>query len=463
MKKLLHKYIGDRAFYAMVLGVVIPIMVQNGITNFVSLLDNIMVGRVGTVQMSGVAIVNQLMFVFNIAVFGVISGAGIFGAQFFGCGKHEGVRHTFRFKLISSVLVTMIACLLFFFGGDMLIGLYLHGEENGAALAQTLKYGKEYLLIMLLGMPPFAIEQSYTSTLRECGETVVPMKAGIVAVIVNLCLNCLLIFGMLGFPALGVCGAAIATVIARYVETAIVVIWTHRHADSYPFIAGAYKSMYIPGNLVSKILIKGTPLMLNEILWATGVAMLAQCYSYRGLNVVSALNISSTISNLFGVVYITMGNAVAIIIGQLLGAGKMKEAKETDTRLIAFSTLSCMVVGGVLALLAPVFPEVYKTTDEVKELAAWFIRVLALCTPMCAFLNACYFTLRAGGKTIITFLFDSVFMWAVSIPIAYTLSKYTTVPIVPLYLCSQGADIIKCIIGYVLVKKGVWLSNIVVE
>ena len=463
MKKFLHKYIGDKAFYAMVLGVVLPIMVQNGITNFVSLLDNIMVGRVGTEQMSGVAIVNQLLFVFNIGIFGAISGAGIFGAQFFGCGKTEGVRHTFRFKLIAVAVLTIAACLLFIFGGEMLIKLYLHGEENAAQLDVTLQYGKRYLLIMLLGLPPFALVQAYTSTLRECGETVVPMKAGIVAVLVNCVFNTLLIFGLLGFPKLGVAGAAIATVMSRYVEMAIVVIWTHKHADKYPFIKGAYKSLYIPGNLVSKILIKGSPLMLNELLWAAGMATLSQCYSVRGLDAVAALNITTTISNLFTVVYISLGSAVSIIVGQLLGAGKMEEAKDTDTKLIAFAVGSCVAVGGILALCAPLFPMVYNTTDTVKALATQLIRVVALYIPMCAFLNTCYFTLRAGGKTIITFLFDSVFMWCVSIPLAFVLSRFTAIPIIPLYFYCQMVELIKCVLGYILVKKGTWLSNIVVD
>lgn len=463
MRKVVNKYIGDKAFYAMVLSVVVPIMVQNGITNFVSLLDNIMVGRVGEVQMSGVAIVNQLMFVFNIGIFGAVSGAGIFGAQFFGCGKPEGVRHTFRFKLIAAAVLTLGACLLFIFGGDMLINLYLHGEENRANLDAALYYGKQYLMVMLIGLPPFAFVQCYTSTLRECGETVLPMKAGIVAVVTNCCLNVVLIFGLFGFPALGVVGAAIATVISRYVEMVIVIVYTHRNAERYPFIQGAYKSLYIPGNLVSKILIKGTPLMLNEIFWAAGMAVLMQCYSVRGLEAVTGLNISSTISNLFSVVYISLGSAVSIIIGQLLGAGKKEEAKDTDTKLIVFAVLSCMAVGALLALLAPLFPQIYDTTDRVKELATWFIRIVALYIPMCAFLNTCYFTLRAGGKTIITFLFDSVFMWVISIPFAYVLSRYTTIPVVPLYLYCQMVELIKCVIGFILVKKGVWLSNIVAD
>ena len=445
----------------MILAIAVPIMVQNGITNFVGLLDNIMVGMVGTEQMSGVAIVNQLMFVFNISIFGAISGAGIFSAQFYGSGNHEGVRHTFRFKLIFSVLIIIVAGLLFLVWGEGFISMYLHGEEDAAGLALALDQGRKYMLVMILGMIPFGIEQVYTSTLRECGETVIPMKAGIVAVLVNLVLNYILIFGKLGAPVLGVVGAAVATVISRFIEAGIVIRWTHCHKKKNPFITGAYRSLYIPGSLVRQIVIKGMPLMVNEVLWAGGMATLMQCYSVRGLAAVAGINISSTIGNVFNVVYLALGNSVAIIIGQLLGAGKMDEARDTDTKLIAFSVCLCLGIGAVLALLAPLFPMIYNTTDEVKALATAFIRVIALYMPMGAFLHASYFTLRSGGKTIVTFVFDSVFMWVVSIPCAYVLSRYTAVPIVPLYFTCQMIEIIKCVIGYVLVKKGIWLQNIV--
>lgn len=460
MKK---KLIGNREFYKMVLAVAVPIMIQNGITNFVGLLDNIMVGRIGTEQMSGIAIVNQLMMVFNISIFGAISGAGIFGAQFFGCDDHKGVRDTFRFKLYACLLIVIVGLLIFIFAGEPLILLYLHGEGMEEQLNAALGYGKEYLAVMLVGLFPFALEQVYTSTLRECRETMVPMKAGIAAVLVNLVFNYLLIFGKFGFPELGVAGAAIATVISRFVQAAIVIIWTHKHADRMKFITGAYASPVIPLGLVGNILKKGTPLIVNEILWAAGMAYLMQCYSVRGLSAIAALNISSTISNLFNTVFIAMGSAIAIIVGQLLGAGKMDEAKDTDTKLIAFSVACCVGIGGILALTAPLFPMMYNTSEEVKELATAFIRIVACCMPMAAFIHASYFTLRSGGKTIVTFLFDSVFLWCASIPLAYVLSRYTTLHVIPLYLACQLIDIIKCVIGFILVKKGVWIQNIVQE
>lgn len=458
---LRKKLIGNRAFYGMVLAVAVPIMIQNGITNFVGLLDNIMVGRIGTEQMSGIAIVNQLLLVFNLAIFGAISGAGIFSAQFFGCKDQKGVRDTFRFKVYICAAILVLGIIIFLGWGENLILMYLHGEGEGQSLEAALHYGREYLLVMLVGLLPFGIEQVYTSTLRECGETMVPMKAGIVAVLVNLVLNYLLIFGSFGFPKLGVVGAAVATVISRYIQAAVVVVWTHMHAEKMPFITGVYREWRIPANLTKKITLKGTPLMVNEIFWSAGMAMLMQCYSIRGLSAVAALNISTTISNLFNVVFIAMGSAISIIVGQLLGAGKMEEAKDTDTKLIAFSVASCLFIGGILICIAPLFPMLYNTTPQVKEQAANFLRIAAACMPIAAFMHASYFTLRSGGKTIVTFLFDSVFLWCVSVPAAYLLSRYTTMPIIPLYLSIQLLDLVKCVVGFILVKKGVWIQNVV--
>lgn len=458
---LIHKLVGNKAFYKMVLAIAVPIMIQNGITNFVSLLDNIMIGQVGTEQMSGVAIVNQLLFVYNLCIFGGVSGAGIFTAQYFGQKNVEGVRQTVRFKVWMASIITLLTVLLLLFTGGSLITFYLQGEGTADSVAATLTYGLQYLWIMLLGLPPFMMVQVYSSTLRECGQTLLPMKAGIVAVFVNLTLNYILIYGKFGAPALGVQGAAIATIISRYVEAAIVLIHTHQHKRENPFVEGLYSSLKVPGALVQKILIKGTPLLLNETFWAAGMAMLTQCYSVRGLNVIAGLNISNTINNVFNIVFIALGDSVAIIVGQLLGAGKMDEARDTDNKMIAFSVFCCTCVALVMLVLAQYFPLLYKTNDEARTLATYFIMVAAIFMPQNAFLHASYFTLRSGGKTIITFLFDSVFIWCVSVVIAFTLSRYTTLPVLAVYAFVQMGDWIKCVIGFILVKKGVWLQNIV--
>lgn len=458
---MLKKFIGNRDFYKMALLIAVPIMIQNGITNFVNLLDNIMIGRVGTEQMSGVAIVNQLIFVYNLSVFGGVSGAGIFTAQYFGQGSHQGVRQTMRFKLWLIAILTTAAVFLFWNMRVFLISSYLRGEGSPESIAATLVYGQRYLAIMLFGLPAFALVQIYSSTLRECGQTVLPMKAGAAAVAVNLTLNYILIYGKFGAPALGVAGAAIATVISRYVEMLIVVVSAHWKQETYPYLKGLYRSLKVPKELTLKIMRKGSPLLVNEMLWGSGMAMLAQCYSIRGLNVVAGLNVCNTITNLFNVVFFALGETVAIVVGQRLGAGKMKEARDVDNKMIAFSVMCSTGVAVILFLLAPWFPQAYKISEEARLLAGRFLMAAAVFMPQHAFLHSTYFTLRSGGKTIITFFFDGAFIWCVSVAIAFLLSRYTAMPVIAVFVMVQLGDILKCVTGFVLVKKGVWLQNIV--
>ena len=455
----MRKLIGTKDFYRHLLIIAIPIMIQNGITNFVGMLDNIMVGQVGTNQMSGVAIVNQLLFVYNLCIFGGISGAGIFAAQFYGKGDHKGVRECFRFKLIIVAVLTLLGILTFVVAGPSLIQLYLHEDGSGTSSAQTLLYAKQYMTVMLFDMLPFAISQAYAGTLRETDETVLPMKAGIVAVLVNLVFNYILIYGKLGAPALGVVGAAVATVMSRFVEMGIIVIWTHTHKEKNRFIEDAYKHFEIPAELMKRMTIKGLPLLANETLWAAGQAVMMQNYSIRGLTVIAAMNISSTISNVFNIVFIAMGSAIAILIGQELGAEKTG-VMEDAYKMTFFAVICCMISGALMLCVAPFFPNIYNTDHEVRSLATSFIMVSACCMPMYAFENATYFTLRSGGKTFITFLFDSCFVWVFSIPLAYVLVHYTDMPITFLFLCCQMIELIKCLIGYALVKKGIWINNI---
>ncbi len=458
-----HRYIGDRAFYRRVFGVAVPIIIQNGISNFVSLLDNIMVGQVGTIPMSGVSIVNGLLFVFNLSIFGASSGAGIFTAQFYGSQDHTGVRHTFRFKLLICTVLSLLGAAVFLFGGSGLIGLYLTGEGDAATAAGALEYGLKYLSIMLWGFLPFALTNTYSSTLRETGETFIPMVGGITAVCVNLVLNYVLIFGHFGAPKMGVEGAALATVISRYVELAIVAGWTHSHTARNPFIVGAYRSMYIPGRLLKSILIKGMPLLINEFLWSSGMAIMNQCYSTCGLDVVPAMNISSTLFNLGSVVFLSMGNSVGIIMGQMLGAGHPEaEVRDSNRKLIAVSVASGAVFGVLMAAVSGLFPEIYNTTDAVRHLAAQLICVSAVMMPFNSYTNATYFTLRSGGQTLVTFLFDSCFVWVCCVPLAFCLSRFTGISILPLYIICQGTDFIKCAVGAVMLKQGKWIQNLTV-
>ena len=457
---MFKRLLGTKEFYRGVLAIAFPIMIQNGISNFVNLLDNIMIGRIGTEQMSGVSIVNQLLFVFILCLFGTVSGAGILGAQYYGQKNMTGVRDVLRIKLVLAVTAMLVASSVFIFFDTELISLYLHEGSDAGDLLATLAYGKEYLRIMLIGLPPFAVEMSYSSTLRESGETKVPMRASVLAVLINLVLNYILIFGKLGMPALGVAGAAIATVISRYIQAAYIVIWSHRHIEKNPYMEGIYYHFHISWDMFVKVFLLALPLMLNETLWSAGTAAVNTCFSFRGLAVVAALNIQSTIYNIFNIMFIAMGDAIAILVGQQLGAGSIDEAKDTSVKIITMSVFFAILGSLLMLCVSGVFPLVYNTTDEVRRLASSLIRIIVCFMPIHAFLHALYFAIRSGGKTFITFLFDSVYLWVIAFPFAYFISHYTSVDIIPMFIFCQAIDLIKVLIGFLIYRSGIWARNI---
>lgn len=461
LRRFREKYIGDRIFYKNVFIMVVPMILQMFVTNFVSLIDNIMVGRIGTEQMSGVSIVNQFIFVFNITIFGATAGPTIFGAQFYGKGDSEGQKYTFRFRLIVCTLIVGLGALLFSLFDTQLISLFLSKEDTPEQLEQTLGYGKAYMAIMLIGLFPFGIGQAYSSVVRERGETKIPMAASMAAVAVNLILDYGLIFGKLGMPEMGVEGAALATVIAKFIEAIIIIVWTHSHPKRNPYIRGLFKGFRIPAGLTAAMIKKGVPLLLNEFLWAAGNSVIAQCYSARGLDVVAARNISSTITNLFGAVYIQLGACIAILVGAKLGANKLKEARDLDNKLLFFSLAASLVLTAVIIPFAPLFPELYNTEQEVRDLAAYMIIITAIAVPMWSYTNACYFTLRSGGKTGITFIFDFGTLWLLMIPVAFILTYLTDMDIRLLFAVVTFIELIKVVIGFFLVRSDLWINNIV--
>ena len=458
----LKSYIGDKAFYKRTLAIALPMIIQNTVTNLVNLLDNLMVGALGTEQMSGVAIVNQFIFVFNLAIFGAISGAGIFTAQFNGRGDTVGVRNTMRVKLVICTILSVIGVAFLSIFGDSLITAFLHEGTDGD-LALTLLSGENYLAFIVIGLIPFAISQVYASTLRETGETVVPMIASVVSIATNFVFNAILIFGLLGFPALGVMGAAIATSISRFAEIAILIIWTHKNKIKCPFAVGLFKNFSVPRSLVKQIIIKGTPILLNESFWSLSITMMNQCYSVRGLDVVAAMNISFTLQNLLSVAYFALSSSIAIIVGNLLGAGKLEEAKDADKKLLAFSVFMGFIMMGIQIVLSPIFPLLYNTTDAVRELSGYIMICFGFTMPAAALATSTYFTIRSGGRVFVTMLFDSVYAWVIVMPVVASLAYLTDLPfkaMLPIVLIVEN---LKLVPGLILVNRGIWVRQLKVE
>ena len=455
--------IKNKSIYKRALRLAVPMMIQNGITNAVGLVDNVMVGSLGSEAITAVSIIGQLIFVFNLAIFGGLSGPGIYGAQYFGQQNMDGFRNTVRIKHWIGFFCLIGGLLVFNLAAEPLIGLYLRGESSDVDPVLTMSLAKEYLSVMLWGLPFFVITQIYAGSLRETGQSVKPMVAGITSVVIDIVFNYLLIYGNFGMPKLGVQGAAIATVMARIIESAVVVIWTFAARRRHVFIQGLYKTLLVPVADTKRILKKSLPIFFNEFLWAGAMAALTQCYSIRSLDIVAGLNISNALCDLLNVVFVALGNAVGILIGQTLGASLYDKAKKEAFSLMWFTGAVCVVLTVVLTAVSGVFPSFYNTTGEIKGYASSFIVITALFFPVQGFLNALYFTLRSGGKTLVTFLFDSVFSWVIPVPCAFILCNFTELPVLAVFAVVQAADFIKVAVGYVLIKKGVWISNLVEE
>lgn len=460
----LNTFFGDRSFYKKLLALLIPLTLQQAITNFVNLLDNLMVGNLGTASIGAVAVDNQLIFILNLAIFGMLSGASIFGAQFFGKGDRDGLKNTFRFKFVFTLALTLLFILILILFSDKLILLFLESDANAPEdIALTLSLAKDYLLIMLIGLVPFAIVQIYSGTLKDCGVTVPPMIASSIAVAVNVVLNYILIFGKLGLPAMGVAGAATATVISRFTEMFYIIIYTHRRIDSFPFLRGVYKSFKIPADFTKKVFITGAPLLANEVLWAMGNTFINLNYSTRGIDVIAASQINQTVWQLFCVVMFAMGAAVSILLGQKLGTGDSEGAKADSVKLITFTLLLHIGIGLLIVAMSPIIPLLYNVSDDVRTLVSYLMIIAGASLPIHAFIHVSYFTIRSGGKTLITFLFDSVYTWCVPVVISFFLCRYTALTVPMIYFIVQFSDIIKFSIAIPMLKSGFWANCVVRE
>ena len=461
IKNFFKSLIGTKAFYKKVIIIAVPVMLQQGITSFVSLLDNLMVGSYNSLAMTGVGVANQIYFILQVVLVGGLAAAGIFLAQYFGAKDEEGIKNSFRFKLQYGLIVLIVALLLLTFYSDVFIKAFLTSPASIEDGKQIYDYAQKYLYLMMIGIVPFIISQIYATTLREVGSPKLPLYAGIIAFFVNFVINFLLINGHFGFPRLGIVGAAIGTITSRYVECLFLLLATHLNHKKFPFMKKIYSTIRVPVYLSNRIVIKGTPLILNEFLWSFGMTKLLVYYSERGTEVLKDFNISNTVTNLFFIVFSALATAISIIIGQALGAGRLEEARDNVKKLLAFAIFACIISGIILAIISPFIPYLYKDiTSEVRHMATAFMLIIAVCIPIFGFNSGCFFTLRAGGVTVVTFLFDAFYVWVVNIPLAIILIRFTDLSIIPLYFIVQASDLIKSIIGFSIVKTGVWVKNI---
>lgn len=445
---------GDKKFYRTIILLAGPLVLQQLLTSAVQLVDNFMVGRLGEEAMSSVAIVNQLYFIFMLVVFGIMGGAGVFAAQYYGAKEFDKLKETFRFKLLTASMFAIFAALILSIFAKPIAGIF---SEEKIIIDGAINY----LNIVKFGFLPWAISVAIGSTFRETGVTLPLFVISMVTILTNTILNYFLIFGSFGFPRLGIEGAAIATVIARVVELVLTLFLLKKTGSIFNTkIKDLFK---INGVLLKSIIIMTIPLMLNELLWSSGQTIFFYSYSRRGTEALAAMTITSSVSSLVFVFFGGIATAVAVLVGNTLGKNELELAKTNAKKLIAFSVMIAICAGMILFSLSFIIVHIYNVSDAVKHIAQFNIRVQSFLIPIYTFNVCLFFTFRAGGDTKSTFIFDSGFMMLVSVPVALALSFFTSLPVMYMFLLVQLTELPKLTFGLWRYKKGHWIKNLALK
>lgn len=441
----------DGKFQKTVLMIAVPLMLQQLIVSSVNLIDNLMVGQLGDMALSGVSMANRFYMIVWAGVNGMIASSVIYLSQYNGANDTNHMKQSFRFMIVSSYILCIALFIIAFFFPKMVIAFFIKDVE-------VIRLGSAYLKIAAISYLPSVISLCIASAFRALGETKKPLYISVISVLTNAVFNYFLIFGVFGFPKLGVVGAAIATLIARSVE-ALIYLWMLKVSDM-PFKTKVSNLFTFDFELAKRITIRAFPLCVNEIMWSFGMSTLVRSYSHRGLVVNTAYSMSSTISDLFFVLFGGMATASTVLIGTPLGANKLEEAKENAYKLLGFSLILAGVILVLMFATSYVAPYFYNVSMEAKHLSANFLRIMALFFVLYMFNTSIYFILRAGGDTKSTLFMDSGFMWMLNIPLVMLLAYHTNLHVLIVYAIGQSTDVLKACVSYYLLKKEKWVKNL---
>lgn len=441
----------DKVFLKRFLKISFPVMIAGFITFLISFIDNIMVGTVSNEAVSGVYAANQVTYLVNLAIFGILEGAGIFIQQFNGCKDEEHLKQSFNYKIIVSIIFMLIAMPVIYLFGRYLIHYYSKSDVN-----YTLIYneGVKYLNVVALSYIPYMIGYIYSTTLKEIGHTKIPMYSSIGALLTNIVFNSIFIMGL----DMGVVGAAIATIIARVIEMLVIIIFTHY--KKYSFCKNIFKSFKIEKSLFIKITKIGLPLFINEIGFSVGMVLQSLAFSQRD-GVLSSISIVTTISNIFNILVTGLSTGIGVMVGSDLGAGNYEQAKDDNKKLNFLGVYISIIFGIILILLSPILPNIFKeVTLSQKNLATLLIIIYGCILWASCLSMTSYMTLKVGGKSGLTFIFDSCTMVLIYIPLSWILALLTDLNIVYIYLIIRSLDILKATLGVYFMKRGSWARNL---
>lgn len=438
----------SKGFYSSLVAIAIPISLQALLQNFVNMLDTIMIGRLGSVEIAAVGLGNQIFFILNMILFGITSGGGVFIAQFWGKKDLAGIRKSLGLMTLIAFVVSFIFTIVCLLIPNQLIRLYSPDP-------QVIKVGGSYLRFVCLSYVPTAISFSITLALRSTERVKLPLVCTSISLFTNLIANYLLIF----VAGLGVKGAAIATVISRIIELVILATWSYSHKYE---ICGKLKELLgFNRYFIVKFLKIAFPVIINETFWGLGTSVYNAIFAHAGTNAFTAYSITGTISQLTWVFCMGFGNGIGVLIGKRIGEKKIDEAKTYAKRSMWFMPLIGAFVGVFLVPLSKLLPVFFNVDQEIIKTATAILMILIFVYPFNSFcMNWIVGVCRAGGDTVFSAVAEIVVLWCVAIPLGYVAAfvLHLPAPMIYLFFCSES--IVKAIIGAIRVLSGKWLHEV---
>ena len=447
----------DKNFLRKTVMIALPVAMQGMLNTVVNLVDNLMIGSLGSTAIASVGLANKVFFVFTLLVFGINSGSGVLAAQYWGNQDVKSIKKVLGLALSLAVTGSAAFMIPACANPRMLMRIFTTSEAS-------IGMGAAYLAVAAFSYPCTAVTNTYVGMLRAVNRVKEPVVISCAAIVTNIVFNYILIFGKFGAPAMGVVGAALATLIARVVEMTLILCVVY--LGRTPLAGGARDLFGWSRAFLRKFFVTALPVICNEFIWGLGTTIYTMAYGRMGDDAVAAITIATTIQDLVVVLFQGLSAATAVILGNEMGAGNLKRAETYGKNFFILQFLVTVVMAGVCVSLRWSFISLYQPgiSDGVAQSVSRCIIVFALFSPfrMFNYVNVVG-VLRSGGDTAMCLFIDTSGVWFIGIPLAFIGGLWLKQPIHIVYAMVTLEEVYKAVVGYVRYRQKKWLRNLAVE
>lgn len=446
----------NKRFYKVLISLCIPIIIQNLISTSVNVIDTVMISSLGEASVASIGVANQFFFLFNMSLAGVTGGAGIFISQFFGKNDISNIRKVIGFSTVLAIILSLIFVVPALIIPTQIINIFSYDPE-------VIKLCIEYFSIVVLCYPLISVSTVFSVGSRGIRNPKLGMFCSAIALCVNIVLNYGLIFGNLGLPALGVKGAALATVIARIVELVLIIGYVYFIKKDYILRFSLRNLKDIKSEFINSLLAKSLPIFLNDSLWAVGTVLYSVAYSKAGTSAIAASQIATSTGNFFIMTAVCIANGAAIMLGNELGADYIDRAITYAKKFSILVALTGLIFGGLLILNIPILLKIFTVSDSLAPDIIKIFLIMGILMALKSFnVLLVIGILRSGGDTKYALCLELGCMWLVSLPLTF-FAAFKGAPIYVLVLLTYSEEIVKFIFGIPRALSKKWATNIVKE